>query len=68
MDVASDVMQDDMTVVTIDTSGFRVVSKRESALMNCGCNKTCKTHEECLVHTIKTVKCKLLCMWASVGQ
>lgn len=40
MDVASDVMQGDVTVVTIDTSGFRVVSKRESALMNCGWNKT----------------------------
>ncbi len=36
MDVASDVMQGDATVVTIDISGFRVVSKRESALMKCG--------------------------------
>lgn len=71
VDVASDVMQGDATVVTMVTSGFRVVSKRESALMNCGCNKTCQTHEERSAHTIKdclAVKCKLLGMWALVGQ
>ncbi len=62
VDVASDVMQGDATVVTIDISGFRVVSKRESALMKCGWNKTWKTNQEHLVHTIKTVKCKLLCI------
>lgn len=43
VDVASDVMQGDATVVTMVTSGFRVVSSTDSALMNWGCSKTCKT-------------------------
>lgn len=44
VDVARDVMHGDATVVTMDTSGFRVVSRRDSALMNWGCSKTCITH------------------------
>lgn len=34
VDVARDVMHGDATVVTMATSGFRVVRRRDSALMN----------------------------------